>query len=99
MNDGYSTTDVWFAAVLVYLGYSLLKVELLDQKRSQWEFDIASCDALILRESYDNSEGLALSSAKAFVHAYNDLARQQRDLRRDGQTSFCSPAWVNGAGK
>jgi hypothetical protein len=98
MNDGYKTQDIFFAAVLGYLEYPLLTVELLDERSTLWGFDCASCDADILRQQYDGGE-LALSSTKSFVNAYNILARQQRDLRRTGQMAWCSPAWISGRGR
>ena len=96
MKDGFNTRDVFFAAVLKYLGYPLLRIEVLDQRTTEWGFDIASEDAAILREQYDSADGLALSSAKSFVRAYLDLVRQQKEMRRNGQVSWSSPAWING---
>jgi hypothetical protein len=92
------TSDVFFATILKYLGYTLLRVELQDERRATWIFDCASCDADILRESYDSGE-LALASAKVFVHEFNNLTRQQRDMRRNRQMSWASTEWINGAGK
>jgi hypothetical protein len=93
--DGFTTRDVWFAACLAYLGYELYRVELLNGFDSVWSFCIESEDAKILAADYDGGR-LALSDAKAFVFRFNALARQQRDLRRRGQTSWVSDRWVRG---
>jgi hypothetical protein len=93
--DGFTTQDVWFAACLAYLGYELYRVELLDEFKSSWSFCVESEDAKILAADYDGGR-LALSDAKAFVFQFNTLARQQRDLRRRGQTSWVSDKWIRG---
>jgi hypothetical protein len=93
--DGFTTQDVWFAACLAYLGYELYRVELLNGFDSAWSFCIESEDAKILLSDYTDGK-LSLSDAKAFVFQFNTLARQQRDLRKRGLSSWVSDRWVRG---
>jgi hypothetical protein len=79
-NELRIENDTWFAAVLIYLGYPLLKVEAGVGN----EYVTVRCppeDARTIREEYDSEQGLALSNAKTFVKTFSSLTAKVRDTR------------------
>ena len=99
-NDGYDTTDFFFAAVLLYLytedSLSLIRFEDSVVRESvNFRFDIPSLDAEILRNDYDNGQ-LPLSDARAFAYAYNAITAKVKRLRKSGESSWASRAWITG---
>lgn len=88
--------DIWRAALCEYLRYPLVRIEILDPRSTDWYFAAPSLDVDEYFCLYDSPEGLALSNAKEYSLAFMRLNRRQSDMRRDRQTSWCSPEWVEG---
>jgi hypothetical protein len=95
MNDGFICKDVWQSAALSYAGYEVFRVEILNYRETAWYFDAPSEDCKLIISDYENGT-LVLSNAKALSLAFMRLNRQQNDLRRSGETSWCSADWVAG---
>jgi hypothetical protein len=96
MNDNVSSTsDIWLASILQYLGCELLLIELEDQRGTGFTFACPRLDFESYVEDY-RAGRLALSDARSFVDAFNVLAKRVKDIRRKGEPSWASSAWVEG---
>jgi len=99
MNDSYQSDDLEFCAALLYLygSESLLSID-ATQFRAVVTVDIASEDAKIMREQFDNDE-LAISSLKAYVKVYFELTNRVRVTRKSEFRQWNSPSWIAGKGR
>ena len=101
MSDGWSTTNLFLAAVTHYTygQESLMGIDLLPVPNSRNEpvylFDIASCDGEILTSDYDAGT-LAVTNVKGLATAYSQLTGQLRAMHRRDQLTWRSPSWING---
>jgi hypothetical protein len=90
-----TTSDVWFASVLTYLGYELAYVTAIDSKKCSYTIQCASLDYEDLERQYYTTGDLALGDARSFVNAFNRLIQNQRAAQREGGT-WTNPRWVSG---
>jgi hypothetical protein len=79
-NEFRVENDTWFAAVLVYSGYALLKVE-AGVGNEYITIQVPEEDAHIIRDEYNSEQGLALSNAQTFAKTFASLAARVRDTR------------------
>ena len=93
----YSTRSIWHASLLHYLygAESLAKIIAIDKFKSEWSFAVPVCDAEIDISNYEKNE-LSLSDAKAYVHSFNLLSQQRRQMKARGEDQFVSEAWIRG---
>ena len=111
MSDGYTTTNEWFAAFLMFLfGEECLTrvTSELGERDARSKYastgnryvkrfycDVPSFDAQSYHEEL-KAGTLAISDLNAFATQYSRLNRILRDMRRDNEDSWCSPSWVAG---
>lgn len=93
--DGFTVTDIWAASVLQYSGYPLAQIESLDAKRSSFRFAAPSEDCRVVCDDFYAGR-LPLTDAYAFVTAFNQLARLQSQMRRNGEATWASRDWIEG---
>jgi hypothetical protein len=107
MNDGFVTTEVFFAIALLYIfgPESLTKIAFVAKderypKHQEREFslDIPSFDAAEYLAEY-KAGTLAISDLKAFARIHNDVTRIFKDMGRNGDTEYYSPSWLAGRGR
>jgi len=72
----------------------LAKVIAIDKFKSEWSFAVPVCDAEIDITNYEKND-LTLY-AKAYVHSFNLLSQQQRQMKARGEDQFVSEAWIRG---
>ena len=104
MTDGFQTTDVFFVAAMlyVYTEDALLKVEVTPDRfgrdrNATYTLDIPSHEAQKYRAEFDRGE-LAITDLLSYVRTYTWLTRKLRAMRKNGETSYCGPAWIEGRG-
>ena len=93
-RDTSTTTDIWFASVLLYLGYELCSITEGDRK-PVYTIQCPSLDFEDLDTSYRNG-ALPLTDAKAFVNAFHSLTARQKEYRRRGEQGWTNPRWIEG---
>jgi hypothetical protein len=94
-RDTSTTQSIWFASVLVFLGYELCCITEHDGF-CEYKIQCSSLDFIQLESDYSSLEGLPLSNAKAFVSAFNQITHIQKAYRRRGETQYASPRWQRG---
>ena len=87
--------DVWFCAVLVFAGYEVCSIEEIDKGKYEYIVACPQLDYDDLMQQYLSEEGLPLSSAKAFVAAFNSVVNLQKKIRGTGRT-WVADRWVSG---
>jgi hypothetical protein len=92
VRNEFSTDNIWFATVLVYLGYTLLKIETSYSSQSIL-LKVQSEDARILQEEFDSEQGLPLANANQFCQTFARLTARVRDTRKAGGV-YTSPAYA-----
>jgi hypothetical protein len=90
MKDGFTCRSIWAAAALMYVGYALLRIDILNPEGVEFHFDAESLDAQLVVEDYENGR-LALTDAKAYSLAFTKLQSRLRDVRKRGETSWLAP--------
>src|SRR5580704_6013740 len=105
MNDGYQTTDIHFAAAMLYTFTedALTKIEITPDKMGRFRnatffLDIPSLDAAEYWTEFQSGE-LAISNLLSYVRTLTWLERKVREMKRDGETEWNSPSWIAGRGK
>jgi hypothetical protein len=95
MAGSIKTRSVWEAAILTYLGYPLLAID----EGGGVEFTVACPEAEFqdLKSTYYGGS-LGLTSAHAFVRAYNDIINRRHKMKDMGQQHWVSSEWVAGVG-
>lgn len=103
MNDGFSCNDIWFTVALQYVfgEDALVKIEVeqntFGRDTPTFFLSIPSLDALEYQKEFQAGT-FAISDLRSYVRTYTWLTRKLRDMRKRGETSYCSPAWVAGRG-
>jgi hypothetical protein len=93
-NSEVIVREIWSASVLDFLGFELYRVE-LHGRDADWYYDAPSLDVQAYLSDYEKG-CLVLSDAKAYSHAFTRLSKIQNDMRRRGETSWCSESWIAG---
>jgi hypothetical protein len=94
-RDVSTTDDIWFASVLLFVGYELCSITEQDGRQCTYKIQCPQLDFEELESQYRNNE-LPLSDAKSFVNAFNTISQLQKDYRRRGNTQWTNPRWVSG---
>ena len=101
MNDGFVTTDLFFAVGLAYIfgENALTKIDLISGVRDTTNFvvDAPSLDCQEYHKEFESGQ-LAISDLMAYVKIYNKVSRILKTMRRDGETEWISPSWIAGRG-
>lgn len=90
-----STTDMFFAAVIVYL-YSddaLVKIENLSRD-VVFEFDISEDEMQQLRAQFDKESDELILKPKPFSRAHQALKRRLREMQQQGQVVWQSVRFI-----
>ena len=105
MNDGYQTTDIHFAAAMLYTFTedALTRIEITPDsfgrhRNATFSIDAPSLDCAEYFKEFQVGE-LAISNLLSYVRTLTWLDRKVREMKRDGQTSWVSDSWVMGRGK
>ena len=98
-SDGYTTTDVHFAAAMmcVYGPSTLNKIE-KNGGRAVIHLAIPSLDALGYRKEYNEGK-LGITDLKAHSQNYEDIMTLIRELIRNRESTWVSAAWITGRGR
>jgi hypothetical protein len=103
--DGFQTTDIHFAAAMLYVfgEESLTKIEITPDGYGRnrdvtLHIDAPSLDCAEYFKEFQAGE-LALSDLKSYIRTYTWITRTLRDMKKNGTTSWESPSWVMGRGK
>jgi hypothetical protein len=105
MIDGYSTQDIWLAAVimLAYTTDCLTKIELDESEAGKrmtptFFLDIASMDGEIMADDLKNGL-LGVSDILALSREYSFLTRTLSQMTRGEQRFWVSKSYLGGRGK
>jgi hypothetical protein len=98
-NSSYRSDDLWFVSVLAYLfgEDSLTRIELDQRGKAMFYMSVPELDAIEYRREFDGKI-LAISDLMTYSRTYAWIAKRIRDMKRTGQTSYCSPSWIAGRG-
>jgi hypothetical protein len=96
INDGFSTDNVFLAALIAYLypWDSLLKVE---ASGPRFTFDAPSEDCRIIEEELDKGETSVLLNQ--YIGTYARLIGVLKALKRNQETHWVSNSWISGVSK
>ena len=98
-NSSYHSDDMWFVAFLAYLfgEDSLTRIELDERGKATFQLSVSQQEAT---EYHDNFEckNLAIADLMTYCRTYAWIAKRIRDMKKRGQTSYCSPSWIAGRG-
>jgi hypothetical protein len=96
------TTNVWFAALLVYL-YGIESLATIRDEQGEYRKILTTyglaCpeeDVKILNEEYSRESDNLVIKPRPFVAAFNAITRIQNDMRRRRDVEWTSPDWISG---
>lgn len=99
MKDGFTTSDVFFAAGLSYAfgDDALTKIEFPEQGKTNFSFDAPSLDC---QEYFTEFKAgtFAITDLMSYVRSYTRLIGRLKQMRKNGETEWCSPSWIAGRG-
>jgi hypothetical protein len=102
MSKLTETTNVWFAAVCVYLygidSLATIRDEPGEYRKTLTTYGLAvpSEDARILEDEYSQELDSLVIKPRPFVAAFNAITRIQNDMRRRRDAEWTSPDWISG---
>ena len=94
-RETVTTDSIWLCSCLTYLGYELASITEAEYGSCIYRVQCASLDFEEISREYTEGR-LALSSAKDFVDAFNQIVTIQKGYRRRGLTAWSSERYING---
>ena len=94
-RETVTTDSIWLASALTYLGYELASITEIEYGQCQYRVQCAALDFEDIKREYDENR-LALSSAKSFVDAFNQIVQIQKGYRRRALSGWSSERFIAG---
>jgi hypothetical protein len=92
-KDARDVTNFYFALTLIYLGYDLYKIEVV-QNKQVFTIIVPEEDQKVLLTDY-LSGNLAVSNVHELGRTHNRITKLLKEMRRDGTNRYINPDYIH----